>query len=129
MEVTQYKYHVIPKLYKKYKAYVQELESSLLDFPDIIPKSSIIFPATLTSERRMFMQLYEKYIDNGAEWKVDKLSDTVLNEILQLYRRCKLNRAKQMTEKHINPADDDTLVFDEIMDKTTIDQLITTIQF
>ena len=106
MEVTQYKDFVIPSLIRKYAPFVQELESSMIEFPTIMPKSSIVFPDYPTSERRMFMALYEKYIDNGAEWKC-KLSEESTDEATILYRRCKLDQGRKITQRQMNLDFDD----------------------
>ena len=106
MEVTQYKSCVIPTLQrsKTYIAFVQKLESSLLAFPmNYLPKSSIVFPINdgTTTQRRMFTELFEKYIDDAAEWKI-KIGAQCKNELVELYRRCKISRTKHFSVYNAN---------------------------
>eukprot|EP01083_Nonionella_stella_P055892 147383_1 len=103
MEVTQYKTYVVPSLIKKFKSFVLQLESSLLVFPADMPKSSLVYPppgAPPTTERRMFTELCEKYIHEGADWKI-RISAQRMNAIVSLYRRCQMDRSKKFSVKAI----------------------------
>eukprot|EP01084_Bolivina_argentea_P072843 132239_1 len=107
MEVTQYKEYVIPLLLRKHKQFVQELESSIIEFPTTMPESTIIFPIEgHTTERRMFMHLYEKYIDQKSEWPI-KISNEIFNEIVSVYRRCQMARTRDFSIYNSKNYDDD----------------------
>ena len=79
----------MPALEKKQRAFIRQLESSLLVFPDDVPRSSIISASVRSAdatEHTVFKQLFRKYIGNAAEWRV-AISAECLNENVELYRR------------------------------------------
>eukprot|EP01084_Bolivina_argentea_P302448 522035_1 len=88
MEATQYKEYAIPVLLRKYKQFVQELEDSMIKFPPTIPDSTIIYPGLdkPPNERTIFIALYQKYVDQSANFPI-KISLNLTNEATTLCRR------------------------------------------
>lgn len=80
---------------------IARLARQLLEFhPEMVPKSAVVQRVVTDrtfSIRSAFIEIYEKYIDKRADWKI-RLQPGTTDKVLQLYRTLKSRRAKRFSE-------------------------------
>lgn len=106
MEVTQFKQrvmrHFLLQSTPQKNEFAEQISDKLLSFPPDLPESTII-NAKDVSSRKVFIQIIGKYVGNGAKWPIEIGSRSAMDEIMNLYRRCKGQRARYVTMKNLFP--------------------------
>lgn len=98
MELTQYMELCLHgPLIASHPDLIEDVNRELLNFPRNVPESILI--KNSSSIRTAFIEIFDKYIGEGATWNI-RLNSETQEQILELYRRCDAQKIHYQSPRH-----------------------------